>query len=68
MAELTKAAKEELALALLLWKDFKSQDNKEAWVEFITQMYFLADSIGVRPELDELIKKCKWPFKITMVK
>jgi hypothetical protein len=66
MPELTKDAKEELALALLLWKDFKIQDSAKDWFDFVKQMYFLADTIGVRTELDELVKKAKWPFKITM--
>ncbi|GAH46394.1 unnamed protein product [marine sediment metagenome] len=62
--ELSKDGKEELALALLLWKDFKCQGKVD--IDFYKQMLALADYIGVREELDELIKKVLVPFRITM--
>ncbi len=61
--ELSKEGKEELALALLLWKDFKCQGKVD--IDFYKQMLALADYIGVREELDELIKKVLVPFRIT---
>lgn len=62
--ELTKDGKEELALALLLWKDFKCQGKVD--LEIYKQMLSFADHLGVRQELEELIKKILVPFRITM--
>ena len=62
--ELSKDGKEELALALLLWKDFKCQGKVD--LEFYKQMLLFADHLGVRAELGELIRKVLVPFKITM--
>ncbi len=62
--ELSKDGKEELALALLLWKDFKCQGKVD--LEFYKQMLSFADHLGVRAELEELIKKVLVPFRITM--
>ena len=63
MEELSKDGKEELALALLLWKDFKCQGKVD--VEFYKQMIQFADGLGVRQELDELMHKVYAPFRIT---
>ncbi|GAJ11869.1 unnamed protein product [marine sediment metagenome] len=60
--ELSKDGKEELALALLLWKDFKCQGKVD--LEFYKQMLSFADHLGVRVELEELIKKVLLPFRI----
>ena len=62
--ELSKEGKEELALALLLWKDFKCQGKVD--LDLYKQMLALSDYVGVREELDELIKKVLVPFRITM--
>lgn len=62
--DLSQDGKEELALALLLWKDFKCNGRFD--VDFNLQMLGLADHVGVRPELEVLIKKCLFPFRITM--
>ena len=64
MKELSQDGKEELALALLLWKDFKCQGTVD--VDFYLQMLGLADCIGVRVELEELVRKVIFPFNITM--
>jgi hypothetical protein len=58
---LSDAGKEELALALLLWKDFKCQGVMS--VEIGLQMFRLADTLGVRNELDNLLRKLP-PFEI----
>lgn len=62
--ELSEDGKKELALALLLWKDFKCQGKLD--IDLYKQMLSLADYIGVRKELDDLLKKVLWRFKITM--
>ena len=62
--ELSQDGKEELALALLLWKDFKCQGKVN--FEFYKQMIQFADGLGVRQELEELIKKVLIPFKINL--
>ena len=64
MPEISKAGKKELALALLLWKDFKCQGHID--IDFYKQMLELADYIGVREELDELIKEVLFPFEIKL--
>ncbi len=53
------AAKEELALALLLWKDFKTQDNPGPGVDIkiATDMFTFAKLLGVQAELEALIPK-----------
>ena len=64
MSDLTQDGKEELAPALLLWKDFKCQGKVD--LSFYKQMLGLADIIGVRAELETLPCKVLFPFKITM--
>jgi len=58
---LTPEGKEEMALALLLWKDFKSAGKLSVYatVTAIT----MADKLGVRKEYDELNIKLP-PMKI----
>ncbi len=63
--ELSQAGKEELALALLLWKDFKCQGKVD--IDFYKQMIQFADGLGVRTELETLIKKVLVPFEIRLV-
>ncbi len=61
---LSKDGKEELALALLLWKDFKCQGKFDT--EFYMQMVHLADTLGIRKELEDLVKKVLVPFEIRL--
>lgn len=61
MGELSKAGKEELALALILWKDFKDQGKMD--LEIMKQVISFADYLGVRKEFDELLGKLP-PLKI----
>jgi len=52
---LTKAAKEDIALALILLKDFKSQGRFD--VEISKQIFELAEFLGVKEEHDYLLSK-----------
>jgi len=54
--QLTSGAKEDLALALILLKDFKSQD-KPPNMEHTLQMLEMVDYLGVKKEWDMLIPK-----------
>lgn len=61
---LSQAGKEELALALLLWKDFKTQDKPD--MDITLQMFRLAETLGVTKELNNLLPKMpllKWVQK-----
>ena len=53
MRELSEAGKEELALALLLLKDFKSQGKMD--LEVSMMVIGLADHLGVRAQFDKLM-------------
>lgn len=53
MRELSEAGKEELALALLLLKDFKSQGKMD--LEVSRMIIGLADHLGVRAQFDKLM-------------
>lgn len=56
--KLSKAGKEELALALILLKDFKSQEQKKVLdVKLILMIKELAAYVGVEKEYDELLSK-----------
>ena len=55
MAELSDAGKRELALALILWRDFKSEGLFD--VEVVTQMLGLADHVGVRSQVEEMLSQ-----------
>ena len=59
--QLTQAGKEELALALLLWKDFKADGKMD--IEVFALMCKFADMLGIRKEVDALISKLP-PLKI----
>lgn len=63
LEDLTDGGKEELALALLLWKDFKGSEN---WANSVKQMFKFADMLGVTTQLEDLIKKmpCKFEIKL----
>jgi hypothetical protein len=56
---LTDAGKEELALALLLWKDFKTQPptNSDDAMKVTIQMFQFADKLTVRKQLEEMMSK-----------
>ncbi len=51
---MTKEGKQELALALLLWRDFKA-DNFDMTV--VRQMYEMAEELGISRELGEMMPK-----------
>jgi len=59
---ISKEGKEELALALFLWKEFKSQGKTDLVVH--KQMFEMARHLGVEEELVELLKKFIWPLEI----
>ncbi len=61
-AERTEAWKDEVALALLLWKDFKCNGTFD--VEITRTVLLLADDLEVRKEFENLTRTCP-PFKIT---
>lgn len=64
LSDLSEEGKEELALALLLWKDFKKQNDGESWAKAAMQMFEMAEMLGVKKELEYLIPRLP-PFKIT---
>jgi hypothetical protein len=53
MPELTKAGKEELALALLLWRDFKSDGKLD--IEITKQTLGFVRMLGVEEEFNALL-------------
>lgn len=55
MMVLTEAGKEELALALLLWHDFKCDGTLS--IEISAQLNKFAQHLGVEKQLDELRPK-----------
>jgi uncharacterized protein YihD (DUF1040 family) len=54
--------KEEVAIALLLWRDYKSQGIQD--LNIITLMFKIAKAIGVSKELEDMMSKFP-PMKIT---
>lgn len=58
---LSDAVKEEVALALILWRDFKSQGKYD--IEIAKQMIELARHLGVSGQLDDLLLQVP-PMKI----
>ena len=62
LADLSEDGKQQLALALLLLKDFKSDGKFD--VNMILKILELADMLGVREQYDELITRIP-PLKIT---
>ena len=63
LEQLTDDGRQELALALLLWKDFKCQGKTD--LKIYQQTLELAEMLGVKKELEELIRKLP-PIKITL--
>ena len=59
---LSQAGKEELALAIFLWKEFKRQEKFD--VQINLRAIKFADNLGIRSEYDELVKKFIWPVVI----
>jgi hypothetical protein len=59
--KLTAEGKQDLALALLLWKDFKADGKTNPTATL--QMFEFSDMLGVRAELEGLLTKLP-PFKI----
>lgn len=62
LEDLSDDGKQELALALLLWKDFKADGKFD--IELYMMMIELATMLGVKKELEFLISQLP-PFKIT---
>jgi len=62
LKNLTTAGKEELALALLLWKDFKSDGSLN--IEITKQTIYFAEMLDVKEQFDSLLTKLP-PMKIT---
>ena len=52
LENLTQNGKEELALAILLWKDFKSQGKMD--IEIFKQALQFTDMLNIRKEFDDL--------------
>ena len=59
--ELSEGGRQELALAFLLWKDFKSQGKMD--LKIMQQAASFAKEYGVSKEFDELLIKLP-PLKI----
>jgi len=55
MSRLSESGREEVALALILWKDFKAEGKMDVDI-FITATK-LADTLGVRKQFDALLPK-----------
>ena len=60
--ELSEAGREEIALALILLKDFKADGKMD--VDLTIRIIGLADHLGVRKEYEALMSKVP-PMKIT---
>lgn len=61
--KLTKGGREELALAIHLWKDFKSQGKMD--VEIMKQALMFAKTLGIMEEFEDLHSKLP-PLKIEL--
>ncbi len=59
---MSQAAREEVALMILLWKDFKSDGKFDIQVTMDALVF--ADLFGVRAEFDKLMPRLP-PMKIT---
>lgn len=59
--KLTQAGKEEIALALILWKDFKCAGKFD--IDVNIQLFAFADILGVRKETETMLSKLP-PMKI----
>lgn len=62
--ELAEGGRREVALALLLWKDFKCQGKMD--IDIFKQMFELADYLEVRNELETLNREILFPFEIKL--
>lgn len=61
LADLSDDGKQQLAMALLLLKDFKTEGRFEP--DIVLMIVQLADMLGVREEYDDLVPKIP-PMKI----
>ena len=61
--QLSDGGRQELALALLLWKDFKCQGKLD--LEIYLQAVSFAEMLGVKDKFEELMKKLP-PMKIEL--
>lgn len=65
LTDLSEAGREELALALILWRDFKTTGRPGRMdVEVIKQMCEFAEMLGVTDDLHRMMPKVS-PMKIT---
>jgi hypothetical protein len=55
LSNLTGAGKEELALALILWKDFKSQGKMD--IDIMKQTVKFTDMLGITKEFQKMLSK-----------
>lgn len=62
--ELSEAGREQVALALILLKDFKRDPANPVDVELFKMIYGLAEVLGVRAEFDRILPVLP-PMKIT---
>lgn len=53
--KLNDAGKDELAIALILWRDFKSEGKFDH--DIIIKMFAFADHLGIRKQLEDMISK-----------
>lgn len=63
---LSDGGKEELALALYLWKEFKRQDKMDSGI--YKKVFEFADILDIRKQYEELEKKILVPIDIKMEK
>ena len=61
MAELSEEGKDELALALILWRDFKAQGRFDVGV--VQQMFEMAKHLGIEKNLEKMLPQVP-PLKI----
>ncbi|GAH87695.1 unnamed protein product [marine sediment metagenome] len=61
--KLSKAGKEELAVALVLWKDFKTAGKMD--IGITRQAIAFADMLGIRAEYEDMLIKLP-PVKIEL--
>jgi hypothetical protein len=63
---LSKEGREEFALALFLWKEFKQSGKLD--IEVHKRMFEMAEHVGVGEELKEFMGKFIWPIEIKVMK
>jgi len=64
LESLSDGGKEELALALYLWKELKCQGKMD--IQIYKQVYEFANVLDVRKQYDDLEKKILVPIDIKM--